>query len=84
MLPPPYAWRNSDAAAYLDWRYGNVASVTPKDGKWQVTIRWRGRVLGGPCGSQAQGVRFVEAWVARRGLDWPSVRPVRWYDRVTG
>jgi hypothetical protein len=82
MLPDAYRWTEHDGAAFLDYYAGNVASVRQVQGKWQTRIQWAGRVHVGPCGSMAQGRRFVERWVSKRTGPPGLLAKQRWYDRL--
>lgn len=73
MLPAAYHWIDSPDGSFLQYRFGNVATVTPSCDRWRTRIRWRGLELCGRAGSREQGKRFVAAWVAhQRGF--PSAR----------
>jgi hypothetical protein len=74
MLPPPYEWRITPTSAHLDYRYGCVAFVLPDRllGKYRSVIEWRGRVLEARCGSVAQGVRWIDRWIAAQGDRMPT------------
>lgn len=73
MLPTPYHWIDSTDGSFLQYRFGNVATVTPDGHRWRTRIRWRGRELCGRAGSREQGKRFVAAWVERQ-RGFPSAR----------
>lgn len=81
MLESPYRWYFIEGAAYLDYNAGNVASVKPAGGRYRTTIRFRGHVHEGACGSLEQGMRWVDRWIAKHP-GWPGKRPERWYDRA--
>ena len=64
MLAPAYRWADSKDDSRLFLRYGWVASVVREGAGFQVKMKdWKGKDIGGPCASLAQGKRFVERWV---------------------
>lgn len=72
MLPEPYAWRITPTSAHLDYRYLCVAFVLPDRTRFRSVIQWRGRTHEAPCGSVAQGVRWIERWIAAQGDRMPT------------
>ena len=82
MLPPPYLWRVDDDRAFLDYRYGNVASVQQVRGQWRLSIRYQGITVMAPCASLRQGMRYADRWILARGAEIPGLGTrVSWYDR---
>jgi len=64
-LPAPCHWLLfSDGGCALYWHRSNVGLVEPRDGKWCTLVQWRGRMLYATAGFKAQGMRWVERWVA--------------------
>jgi len=65
-LNPNCRWRVEEDRAFLDWNYGCIAYVVPKDGRFLSVIQWQQRTHQAPCGSVAQGMRWIERWMAHR------------------
>jgi hypothetical protein len=80
-LNPNCRWRIQPDRAHLDWNAGCIAYVVPQGDRFLSVIQWQQRVHQAPCGSVAQGMRWIDRWMAHRtGL--PGMGKVRWYDRV--
>jgi hypothetical protein len=74
MLPAPCRWLHfNDGNAGLYWHYANVGMVTQVGTTWVTRIQWRGKVFSAPAGSKAQGMRWIERWIAAQ--DGPRRKP---------
>ena len=75
-LPPACRWLVQDASAHLLWNAGCIAMVfRDRDGRWRTQIQWQSSTLHARCGSQAQGMRWIERWMEkRRGLPGSGAR----------
>jgi hypothetical protein len=80
-LPPVCRWIVAADRAHLQWNYGCVGFVVPHGAKFVSVVQWGEHRHEAGCASLAQGMRWVERWVAaRRGL--PGMGKRRWYDRL--
>ncbi|KGQ18598.1 hypothetical protein LF41_624 [Lysobacter dokdonensis DS-58] len=89
-LPPACRWLLQEGSAHLLWNAGCIAMVMrDRNGKWHTQIQWRMAVLQARCGSQAQGMRWVERWMEKRtGLPGSGarreVRQPAWVGALSG
>ena len=68
MLPPQARWIDCPDGSYLHWHFACIAYVSPSERGWYTLVRWRGRELVCRCGSRALGKRWIERWLAPRGM----------------
>lgn len=67
-LPPACRWLLQEGSAHLLWNAGCIAMVMrDRNGLWHTQIQWRMAVMQARCGSQAQGMRWIERWMEKRG-----------------
>src|SRR6478672_4138668 len=80
-LSPPYRWRIETDAAFLDFNWGNVATIRRHGRRFRTCIKFRQHVHEGTCGSIQQGVYFIESWLLARGPGaLPGGGKVHWYE----
>ena len=66
-LPPACRWLVQAETAHLLWNAGCIAIVyRERNGHWATQINWQKATLRAPCGSMAQGRRWVERWMEKR------------------
>jgi hypothetical protein len=80
-LPTSCYWILGADSAHLYWNEGCIGYVAPQRGRLTSVIQWRQRVLAAPCGSVAQGMRWIERWVEKR-KGFPGGGKPRWYDNL--
>ena len=68
MLPPQARWIDCPDGSFLHWHYACIAYVSANERGWYSVVRWRGRELSCGCGSREQGKRWIERWLAPRGM----------------
>jgi hypothetical protein len=67
MLPESYRWLIQEDVALLRQNSNGLAGVRLRpDGKWDIWVHWQHRTHQAVAGSQGQGMRWVERWVAAR------------------
>lgn len=68
MLPASFYWLDFPDGSYLRRNYACIATVKPRDGRWETVIKWGDACYYGRAGSLAQGKRWIERWVSVRGI----------------
>ena len=68
MLPDQCRWIDCPDGSFLHWNFACIAYVHPNESGWHSTVRWRGRELACRCGGREQGKRWIERWLASRGM----------------
>jgi hypothetical protein len=68
MLPAQCRWIDCPDGSFLHWNFACIAYVHPNESGWHSTVRWRGRELTCKCAGREQGKRWIERWLASRGM----------------
>lgn len=71
MLPVQCKWIDCPEGSFLHWNFACIASVTLNEAGWITVVRWDGRESHCRAGSRDQGKRWIERWLAPRGMPWP-------------
>lgn len=71
MLPTQCRWIDCPEGSFLHWNFACIASVSLNEAGWITMVRWDGRESHCRAGSREQGKRWIERWLAPRGMPWP-------------